>query len=337
MRSKSREDEKMPILEWMSVSSLNARAATGMAALVLVGGAGCGSATSDGRSGQGASGVGGGSGIVTTGGAGTVGGTVGASADGGLPADFTRTEMGGYKLGDPLTNANVDAGGANAGGGACGTTLVGVVRDFKEFTHPDFGNYCCGDLRGTLDMTLDSDLKPVYLPSGPAFGTNNGPQLTTGPTEFNQWYRNVNGINQPYLVYLSFVPSGNVFTFQSNAFFPLDGKGWGDGNAGHNFSFTTELHTQFKYMGGETFQFLGDDDLWVYINNKLAIDLGGVHPAESQTIELDQKAADLGISKGNAYSLDLFQAERHQSSSNFRVDTNLQFVNCGVIIPGDVH
>src|SRR5262249_41787526 len=119
----------MHILEWMAVSSTNARVTMGMAALVAA--AGCGSAGSDGRAG-GAGAGGSSSGIITTGGAGTVGGTIGASVDGGLPTDFTKTEMGGYKLGDPLTSANVDAGGVNAGGGACGTTLVGVVRDFKE-------------------------------------------------------------------------------------------------------------------------------------------------------------------------------------------------------------
>jgi fibro-slime domain-containing protein len=46
--------------------------------------------------------------------------------------------------------------------------------------------------------------------------------------------------------------------------------------------------------------------------------------------------SDLGIEKGNVYDLDLFQAERHTSQSNFRVDTNLDFVNCGIIIPTDV-
>jgi fibro-slime domain-containing protein len=341
--------KKMQILEWaLGVAKKgaggDARSSVGAswtglggaAALMAVAASCGGTGTSDPH--DSSSGTGGGPGIITIGiGGSGGGGTVGASLDGGLPSDFTPTESGGYKLGDPLTGASAaDAGGTNSGGGACGTTLVGVVRDFKE-SHPDFGKYCCGDMRGVIGTTLGANLKPVYTLSGPAFANGGGTQLATGPTEFDQWYRNVAGVNLPYLVYLFFVPSGVAFTFQSNSFFPLDGKGWGNENASHNFSFTTELHTQFKYKGGETFQFTGDDDLWVFINNKLAIDLGGVHAAESQTINLDQKAADLGITTGNAYSLDLFQAERHQSSSNFRVDTNLEFVNCGVIAPGDVH
>jgi fibro-slime domain-containing protein len=311
------------------------KSVSALAWLVLAA-AGCGGAgTSDSPQNTGGAA---GTGVIVIGGGGSSGsGTVGVALDGGLPVDFTRTESGGYKLGDPLTGASAaDAGGVSSGGGTCGTTLVGVVRDFKE-SHPDFGKYCCGDTRGVLTPTLGADLKPIYASTGPAFANGGGTQLMTGPNEFNQWYRNVNGVNLPYLVYLSFVPSGNVFTFRSDAFFPLDGKGWGNENANHDFSFTTELHTQFKYKGGETFQFTGDDDLWVYINNRLAIDLGGVHAAETQTINLDQKAADLQITPGNAYSLDLFQAERHQSASDFRVDTNLEFVNCGVIVSGDIH
>ena len=69
--------------------------------------------------------------------------------------------------------------------------------------------------------------------------------------------------------------------------------------------------------------FIGDDDLWMFINGKLAIDLGGLHPPDTQTVNLDAEAANLGIVKGQVYPMDIFHAERHSTGSNFRIDTTI--------------
>jgi fibro-slime domain-containing protein len=263
-----------------------------------------------------------------------------------LPTGFTQADLGGYELGDPIAlgaggapPAPGDGGGgegATDGGGdgatdsgaeGCGTTLLGVVRDFKD-DHPDFEKVVADD-PGLVKDALGSDKKPVYAPTGAT-------KTVSGATSFDQWYRNTDGINQPFRLLLSFAPNGAVFTFQSTAFFPLDGKGWGNQGRNHNFHFTTEVHTEFRYKGGEAFKFTGDDDLFVFINGKLAIDLGGVHGQETKDIKLDDQAAALGIVKGNIYALDLFHAERHTTESNFRVDTDLEFTNCGEIVPIDV-
>ena len=71
----------------------------------------------------------------------------------------------------------------------------------------------------------------------------------------------------------------------------------------------------------------------MFINNQLAVDLGGLHPKGSTSVALDASANELGIVKGNVYSLDLFHAERHTPESTFRIDTNLSFVDCGADIP----
>ncbi|HEX7508084.1 MAG TPA: fibro-slime domain-containing protein [Polyangia bacterium] len=122
----------------------------------------------------------------------------------------------------------------------------------------------------------------------------------------------------------------------SSSYFPLDGLGFNDTAVAsdgkqHNFAFTTEIHTTFLYNGGEKFTFQGDDDVWVYINKKLAIDLGGIHQQLQATVDLDAQAATLGISKGNSYDLAVFNAERHTTQSNFRIDTTLVFTDCGKI------
>jgi fibro-slime domain-containing protein len=269
-----------------------------------------------------------------------------------LPADYIKADMGGFKLGPAVdvgaaggTGTAGAPGAAGAASSSCGTVILGVVRDFKGKNepdgHPDFETYKGSDAsKGIVKDTLGDDQKPVYNGTGPIIDAKNG-QQTTSKMDFDQWYRGTAKVNKPYEVYFHFEPNGNVLTFQSAAFFPLDGKGWGntctEADAtckkwDHNFGFTTEVHTQFNYKGGETFAFTGDDDLWVFINKKLAIDLGGLHPKTSATILLDKEAQKLGIKIGMTYDLDLFHAERHTDASNFRVDTNLAFTNCGTII-----
>jgi fibro-slime domain-containing protein len=56
----------------------------------------------------------------------------------------------------------------------------------------------------------------------------------------------------------------------------------------------------------------------------LAIDLGGVHNRETKTVNLDAQAAELGIAAGGSFAMDIFQAERHTSSSNFRIETTIE-------------
>lgn len=180
---------------------------------------------------------------------------------------------------------------------------------------------------GIVDPTLGTDQKPVF--SGGTFKT-----VTSGAT-FDQWYRDVPNVNLPieYTLPLALDLTTHTLVYDTTSFFPIDGQGFGnsgeddDGNM-HNFGFTFELHMQFVYAGGEVFRFRGDDDMFVFIDNSLVIDLGGVHAPEDGSVTLDS----LGLSKGNTYPIDIFQAERHTTQSNFRVETTLAFSNCAPIV-----
>jgi len=243
-----------------------------------------------------------------------------------LPDGFTAANMfGGYRVGDAITAATESPADMDDKLDGCGTTILAVIRDFKRdgqnFEAPDIG-----DDRGVVAPTLGPDRKPVLASSKPT-------PTVKDPSQFSNWYRTVDGLNKAYKLELWFAPNNGVSSFQSTAFFPLDGKGWEEGEKGHNYHFTTEIHTRFKYQGGESFKFTGDDDVWVFINDKLAIDLGGVHGAENASIDIDARAAELGLEKGKVYSFDMFQNERHTAESNFRADTNLNFVDCGTIVP----
>jgi|JI6StandDraft_1071083.scaffolds.fasta_scaffold00334_3 fibro-slime domain-containing protein len=229
------------------------------------------------------------------------GGTEGASGTGGT-GGFPGTTFG-------------EVGG-DTPGDACDQVLHATVRDFKE-AHPDF-EYKIKSEKGIVLPELGADDKPVYASDGETAST-------TGKANFDQWYRDVAGVNAPFLVDIALQDlGGGSYSYDNPAFFVLDGKGFGSEGHEHNFHFTLELHTEFVYRGGEVFRFRGDDDLFVFINKKLAMDLGGVHGPQEAEAVLDDLAGELGIAPGGKYALDFFFAERHTQESNFRIETTIE-------------
>ncbi|HEX6021243.1 MAG TPA: fibro-slime domain-containing protein [Solirubrobacter sp.] len=213
-------------------------------------------------------------------------------------------------------------------------TLPVTLRDFRGWDlpanaglglpqgHEDFENASGSEtgIVGALYTALGPDGKPVYAKGGGASVT------THGQAAFDQWYRDTNGINLTRTMQLDFTRQGDGrYRYENGSFFPLDGLGWvGLGPDyepgrvfGHNFSFTTELRTEFLYTGQETVTFIGDDDAFVYVNRRLALDLGGVHGPQQGTVVLADVENELGLESGRVYDLDLFHAERHTTASNF--------------------
>ena len=151
---------------------------------------------------------------------------------------------------------------------------------------------------------------------------------------FHQWYNEVLGVNMSESLTLTLVRQADgTYVFDDavdpeyqalDGFFPIDDKLLGNpgGSPDRNFHFTFELNTTFVYDEDvqQTFKFIGDDDVWVFINGRLVIDLGGVHSARMQFVDLSR----LDLQDGQEYTLDFFFAERHRTQSNFRIVTNIQ-------------
>jgi len=144
--------------------------------------------------------------------------------------------------------------------------------------------------------------------------------------------------------------SRGMYTFYNDAFFPLDGgitaanplrgqvrfnqsqvgaafpNEWNAVNdrvGNHNYSFTMEMACQFKMEGGLVFDFTGDDDVWVFVNGRRALDLGGIHNAVDGAVRLDDLRNTHGLIDGRTYELKMFYSERHSEASTIRITTNV--------------
>lgn len=203
-------------------------------------------------------------------------------------------------------------------------TLTATVRDFNA-SHPDFEELIQTD-PGIVLSTLGADGKPVYA------GLTGNP-TTSGAANFNQWYNDVAGVNlgTSYDLVLADI-GGGIYQYSDSTFFPIDNQLFGNEGRSHNYHFTLELHSEFTYQAGQTFTFTGDDDVFVFIDDQLVIDLGGVHPAQTASVNLDT----LSLTAGENYSFDLFFAERHTTESNFLMQTSIALEQPAVPAPGAI-
>lgn len=205
------------------------------------------------------------------------------------------------------------AGFSCLGALAAPITLTGTVRDFNADGMNFEGSLTAGP--GYVDSTL-SGPSPTLTALGSSTISN------SGPGAFSNWYTNTAN-SMPYALTLNETSAGSgIYQYTNNSFFPIDGALLGNEGRSHNYHFTYAIASTFSYVKGtnQTFTFTGDDDVWVYFDKQLGIDLGGVHAAQTQTVNLDDL---MGAKASGDYSFDFFFAERHTTASNLVITTSL--------------
>lgn len=122
-------------------------------------------------------------------------------------------------------------------------------------------------------------------------------------------------------------------------FYPLENLGYEqpglltktsviDGN-NRNGDFTLRGESQFVYNKDSNlyFTFTGDDDVYMYINGVLALDLGGAHGRNNKTVNLnDLDPTKYGLKEGQVATFTFFYMERCSDASTFGIETNMELV-----------
>lgn len=197
----------------------------------------------------------------------------------------------------------------------------GISQTVPEYTHM------------TLSQETDSAGKTYYVFDGGydsvTYNANDGS------------ISHVNGRSSKDMVYYTtvsdttlhpFLPTTGSTTFQqTNTPYFLD-SGASERSAasfesqiGRDYSYSMEGHGQFVFNAEDNlyFTFEGDDDVYLFINNKMVMDIGAAHSITKSTFNLNDYIKECGLKDGEMYDFDFYYMERHSYGANIRIETNI--------------
>lgn len=103
-----------------------------------------------------------------------------------------------------------------------------------------------------------------------------------------------------------------------------------DGN-NHNCFFGMQYAVKFTltadYVGPLEYYFFGDDDMWVFLDDKLVCDIGGVHSSVGEYVNLWDYLKENGRTESETHTLTFFYTERGASGSTCYMNFTLPSVS----------
>lgn len=210
-----------------------------------------------------------------------------------------------------------------------------------------FGWRKCGYYNQQLEQGIvDYDLGSDYLPI--AVGGNLIPNR--GLTDLSRWYSEVEGKSREYtgIIKLNYDAEDATFNFYQKEFYPLDDVEYDKteivNNDGHNHLFTMRFMVPFTALlsGNESFSITADDDSFVFVGDKLVLDMGGIHDAMTGSLvirengeiytsvnDVDYAYSGVNINKGDGSVVRIYHADRDEADSVFKV--GFTGMNLGVV------
>lgn len=207
-----------------------------------------------------------------------------------------------------------------------------VNLEARQFGWHECGYYNRKMEQGLVDFYLGEDYLPIAK----------GGELTSnrGLKDISRWFNEVEGKSKSYtgLIKMDYKADGAEFSFHQENFYPLDevdsGKGEAVNSDGHNHLFTMNFAVPFTVLlsGDEKFSIMADDDTFVFVGDKLAIDMGGIHEAMIGNLEIRENGeiysavggdelaySGINVESGTGSIVRIFHADRDEEDSVFKV------------------
>ena len=210
-----------------------------------------------------------------------------------------------------------------------------------------FGWFECGYYNERLEQGMVGfELDERYLPiakSGDLIANR-------GLFDMSRWFSEVEGKSKAFIgtIRLDYNPDDASFSFHQNSFYPLDkveyDKSENVNKDGHNHLFTMNFAVPFTVLanGNESFMVTADDDTFVYVGDKLVLDMGGIHDAMSGEVAIlgngevhsgidgaELAYSGVNVQHGDSSIVRIFHADRNEEDSVFKM--TFVGMNLGVV------